>query len=52
MRYSIEPRDLSNIFSKELHSQNEDEIEISKERYISPKKKIKNYWWVKIIIII
>ena len=39
MRYSIEPRDLSNIFSKELHSQNQDEIEISKERYISPKKK-------------
>ena len=36
---------------KELHSQNEDEIEIPKERYFSGKKTT-NYWWIKISIII
>ena len=30
---------LSKKFSKELHSQNENEIEIPKERYISPEKR-------------
>ena len=29
--------------SKEMHSQNEDEMEIPKERHISNKKKITNY---------
>ena len=28
---------------KELYSQNEDEIEIPKERYISPEKMTANY---------
>ena len=31
---------VSKRFRKELHSKNEHEIEIAKERYISPEKKI------------
>ena len=39
--------------SKELHLKtDENEIEIPKERYISPEKKTTNYWWIKINIII
>ena len=37
---------------KELHSQHEDELEVPKERYISPEKKTTNYWWIKISITI
>ena len=39
---------------RRLHSQNNeanDEIEVPKERYISPEKKTTNYWWIKISII-
>ena len=46
---------ISQKSSKELHSQNNydnDEIEITKERHISPYKKTTNYWWIKISIII
>ena len=47
--------------SKELHSKNlsqnnlhkaNNEMEILKERYISPEKKTANYWWIKVSIII
>ena len=46
---------ISKKSSRELHSQNNevnDEIKIPKERYISPEKRAKNYWWIKISIII
>ena len=37
---------------KKLHSKaDENEIEILKERFISPEKKTTNHWWIKISVI-
>ena len=35
---------------KELHSQNENEIEIPKERYISPEKRQKNIDEIRLLV--
>ena len=41
---------VSKKYPKKLHSQNEDKIEITKDRYLSPEKKTTNYRKISRII--
>ena len=48
---SVSRKSSKKSHSEELHSQNEDELEVPKERYISPELKTTNYWWINIDVI-
>ena len=52
---ALHPKSPNELHLKELHLQNNDannEIEVPKERYISPEKRQQIIWWIKISITI